>query len=56
MHTNLILQLYTPNTSVIGTPTFKTEAVCLVSNVQLDKCLLPCNEWQIQHYITPLWQ
>ena len=32
-----------------STPTFKTEALPLVSNVQLDKCLLACNEKQIQH-------
>ena len=30
-----------------GTPTFKTEALRLVSNVQLDKRLLSCNEQQI---------
>ena len=33
------------------TPTFKTEALRLVSNVQLVKQLLPCNEQQIQHYL-----
>ena len=31
-----------------GTPTFKTKALRLVSNVQLVKRLLPCNEQQIQ--------
>ena len=30
-----------------GTPTYKTKALCLVSNVQLVKWLLPCNEQQI---------
>ena len=30
-----------------GTPTYKTKALCLVSNVQLAKWLLPCNEQQI---------
>ena len=32
-------------------PTFKTEAPCLVSNVQLVKWFLPCNEWQMQYYL-----
>ena len=37
-------------------PTFKTEEFCLVSNVQLVKRLLPCNEQQIQHYLALLWK
>ena len=32
-------------------PTFKTEVLHLVSNVQLIKQLLPCNEQQIQCYL-----
>ena len=39
-----------------GTPTFKTEELRLVSNVQLVKRLLPCNERQIQRYLALLWQ
>ena len=31
-------------------PTFKTEALRLVSNVLLVKGLLLRNEWQVQHY------
>ena len=34
-----------------GMPTYKTKALCLVSNVQLVKRLLPCNGQQIQHYL-----
>ena len=37
-------------------PTFKTEELHLVSNVQLVKWLLPCNEQQTQHYIALLWK
>ena len=37
-----------------GMPTFKTEALRLVSNVQLVKGLLPCNEQQIQRYLALL--
>ena len=36
-------------------PTFKTEALCLVSNVQLVKGLLSCNELQTQCYLAH-WQ
>ena len=67
-HTNLILPfkpaLYS-STLVIkcfklrnphGTSTFKTEALCLVSNIQLIKRSLPCNEQQIQCYLALLWQ
>ena len=41
-----------------GMPTFKTEALRLVSNgnVQLFKCLLLQNKWQIQRYFALLWQ
>ena len=39
-----------------GTPTFKTEELRLVSNVQLVKRLLPCNKRQIQHYLALLWK
>ena len=39
-----------------GTPTIKTKALRLVSNVQLVKRLLPCNERQIQHYLAVLWK
>ena len=38
------------------TPTFKTEALHLVSNVQLVKRLLPRNEQQIPRNLAPLWQ
>ena len=37
-------------------PTFKTEALQLVSNVQLVKRHLLRNEWQIQHYLVLCWQ
>ena len=37
-------------------PTFITEALRLVSNVQLVKRLLLYNEQQIQHYLAFLWQ
>ena len=39
-----------------GTPTFKTKALRIVSNVQLVKRLLLRNEWQIQHYLALLQQ
>ena len=39
-----------------GAPTFKAEALRLVSNVKLVKWLLPCNERQIQHYLALLWK
>ena len=39
-----------------GTPTFKTEALRLVSNVQLVKELLLRNELLIQHYLALLRQ
>ena len=35
-------------------PTFKTEALRLVSNVQLVKRLLPCNKRQVRHYLALL--
>ena len=38
-----------------GTLTYKTKVLRLVSNVQLVKWLLPCNERQIQHYLAVLW-
>ena len=37
-----------------STPTYKTNALRLVSNVQLVKRLLPCNKRQIQHYLALL--
>ena len=33
------------------TPTFKTEVICVVSNLQLVKGLLLQSEWQIQYYL-----
>ena len=39
-----------------GMPTFKTDALRLVSNVQLIKQLLLSNEQQIQCYLALLWQ
>ena len=37
-----------------GTPTYKTKALRLFSNVQLVKQLLSCNERQIQRYLALL--
>ena len=37
-------------------PTFITEALRFVSNVQLVKWLLPYNEQHIQRYLPLLWQ
>ena len=34
-----------------GMPTFKNESLHLISNIQLVKCLLLRNEWQIQYYL-----
>ena len=42
--------------STLDMPTFKTEPLHLVSNVQLVKCLLLSKEWQIQHYLTLPWK
>ena len=46
----LFCKLRNPN----GTPTFKTEALHLVSNVQLVKRLLPRNEQQMPRNLAPL--
>ena len=36
---------------------FKTKAhLCIVSNVQMVKCLLLQNEWLRYHYLALLWQ
>ena len=43
-------------THTVPAPTFKTEALRIVSNVQLVKRLLLRNEWQIQHYLALLRQ
>ena len=49
---SFIIKLRNPH----GTPTYKTKALRLVSNVQLVKRLLPCNGRQIQHYLALLWK
>ena len=41
---------------VHGTPTFKTETLHIVSNVQLVKGFLLQNEWQMQLYLALLRQ
>ena len=47
MSRKLLYKLRKPH----GTPTFKTEVLCLVSNVQLVKRLLLCNEHALLSFV-----